>query len=81
MSKSSFTVKCPYCGEENNFTGDNWMDELINDSDQTEIECLHCDYPMVITTHAVYTLEAEPYRELTQGELDKIAENDPLRGY
>ncbi len=61
MSKSSFTVKCPYCGKENDFTGDDWCDGLVDDSDTTELECMHCDYPMDITTHAKYTQEVAPY--------------------
>ncbi len=81
MGKSDFTVKCPYCSKENDFTGDNWCDELIDDSDVTNIECMYCNYPMEITTHAMYTLKVTPYEEPTQEDVDKMAENDPYRNY
>ena len=55
--KSNFTVQCPYCSKENDFSDDNWQDELIDDSDHTYIDCMHCDYPLEIITNAVYTLE------------------------
>lgn len=63
MSKSNFTVKCPYCGKDNDFTDDNWHDDLVDCSGTSDIDCMHCDYPMTIITHAVYTLEVEPYDE------------------
>lgn len=61
MEESNFTVKCPYCGKINDFTGDNWDDKLVDDSDSTIIDCMHCDFPLEITTHATYKLEVEPY--------------------
>ena len=62
MKNSDFTVKCPYCGKINDFVDDDWCDDLIDDSDTTELDCLYCDYPMDITTHAVYKLEVAPYK-------------------
>lgn len=40
MAKSDFTVECPYCGKINDFTYDKWCDDLIDDSDTTELECM-----------------------------------------
>ena len=55
--KSNFTVKCPYCSKENDFSDDNWNDELVDDSGSTYLDCMHCDYPLEIQTNAIYTLE------------------------
>lgn len=55
--KSNFTVKCPYCSKENDFSDDDWRDELIDDSDVSQIDCMHCDYPLEIETNAIYTLK------------------------
>ena len=60
--KSNFTVKCPYCSKENDFTSDNWDDELlayelVDDGCITEIDCMHCNYPLEIKTNAIYILE------------------------
>jgi len=55
--ESNFKVKCPYCSEINDFSGDDWHDELVDDSDHSHIKCLHCDLEIEIITHAVYTLE------------------------
>lgn len=54
---SNFTVKCPYCSKENDFSGDNFCNGLVDDSDNTYLDCMHCDYPLEIETKAVYTLE------------------------
>jgi hypothetical protein len=61
--RSNFKVKCPFCKRVNDFSDDNWHDELVDDSDTTTIECLHCDFPMEITTHAIYTLSVEPLED------------------
>lgn len=76
MTKSDFTVKCPYCEKTNDFSGDDWRDELIDDSDSTEIDCMHCDYPMTITTRAIYILEVEPYIENTSGPREDTPYSD-----
>ena len=55
--KSNFTVNCPYCSKENDFSGDNFDNGLVDDSDNTYLDCLHCDYPLEIETKAVYILE------------------------
>ena len=55
--ESNFKVECPYCSKENDFSGDCWKDELVDDSDSSYIDCVHCDYPMEIQTNAIYTLE------------------------
>ena len=60
MAKSDFKIECPFCKRENDFSDDNWHDELIDDSDVSTIACMHCDFPMEITTHAVYTLSVKP---------------------
>jgi endogenous inhibitor of DNA gyrase (YacG/DUF329 family) len=57
--KSNFTVKCPYCEKENNFTGDNWHDELIDDSSSHIIPCMYCGKDMEIQVDATYTLSVE----------------------
>lgn len=57
MSKSDFTVQCPHCGNTNDFSDEYWNDELVDDSDHTYMECMYCDYPMEIITHATYRLE------------------------
>ena len=54
---SNFTVQCPCCFLENDFIDDNWQDELVDDTDHTYIDCMHCGYPLEIVTNAVYTLE------------------------
>ena len=54
---SDFSVKCPYCGKENDFSGDNWNDELVDDSGDANVDCLHCKKELLIRTHAIYTLE------------------------
>jgi hypothetical protein len=56
-NKSNFTVKCPYCSKENDFTDDNWNDVFVDDSDHTYTDCMHCDYPLEIKTNAIYKLE------------------------
>lgn len=56
---NDFTVKCPYCGSINDFTGDDWHDELIDDSCDHDIPCQKCGKEMVVIVNAVYTLEAE----------------------
>jgi hypothetical protein len=61
MEKSDFKVICPFCKKENEFIDDNWHDELIDDSDTSVIPCMHCDFPMEITTNAVYTLSVDDY--------------------
>ena len=57
--RSDFSVVCPYCGRKNEFVDDNWHDELIDDTEIHDIECLHCGKTMVVEVHAVYTLSAE----------------------
>ena len=57
--KNDFIIKCPYCGKDNDFNDDNWLDELIDTSDHTYTDCMYCDYPMEIITHATYTFEVE----------------------
>lgn len=57
LNQSNFTVQCPYCSKENDFSGDDWRDELVDDSDLSYIDCMHCDYPLQIITNAIYTLE------------------------
>lgn len=61
MAKSNFKIECPFCKKENDFSGDDWHDELIDDSDISEIDCTHCDFPMKITTNATYILSVEAY--------------------
>lgn len=56
--KSDFTVKCPHCGSINDFTGDNWHDELIDDSSSHIIPCMTCNMDMDIDVYAVYALTA-----------------------
>ncbi len=61
--KKQFEVECPYCQSVNDFTEDNWRDELIDTSGSSEIECDSCGQVMKITTEAVYTLTAEKNEE------------------
>ena len=61
MKNDNFTVKCPNCGEINDFSGANWCDSLIYDKDTTILGCMHCSKPMAITTHTSYSLTAEIY--------------------
>ena len=56
--RSNFTVTCPYCGKENDFTGDEWHDELIDDSSTHIFPCLHCHKDMEIEVNAIYSLSA-----------------------
>ncbi len=35
-------VKCPHCKGFNNYTGDYWIDEFLDDSQPTEVECRYC---------------------------------------
>ena len=56
---SDFTVKCPHCGSTNDFTGDNWHDELIDDSSTHILPCMNCSKDMEIEVDAVYTISAE----------------------
>ncbi len=57
--KSNFTVTCPHCNEVNDFTSDNWHDELIDDSTDHYIPCMFCGNEMCIQVVAVYNLIAE----------------------
>lgn len=57
--RSDFTVKCPHCESINDFTGDDWHDELTDDSSSHIIPCIHCGKDMEIEVDAVYTLSAE----------------------
>lgn len=61
--ESNFMVVCPYCGAVNDFTGDNWHDELIDASDTHDIECMSCGKEMVVIVNAIFTLEAEKREE------------------
>ena len=72
QNKSNFKVTCPFCNKETEFIGDNWCDELIDDSDTTHIDCDNCDFPMVITTHATFTFTVEP----VGAEIDPNDENE-----
>lgn len=56
---SDFEVNCPHCSKTNDFTEDNWHDELIDESEDHEIACLHCKKIIMITVHAEYTLTAD----------------------
>lgn len=60
---SNFTVICPFCGKINSFTGDDWSDELIDDSCSHIIPCLHCGKEIEITVNATYILSAEKPEE------------------
>jgi len=55
---SDFTVICPCCKKENDFTGDDWHDELLDDSGIHYIACLHCGKTMAIEVSAIYSLSA-----------------------
>ena len=70
---NTFKVDCPYCKKENDFNEDNWNDELVDDSGDTYVDCMHCEYPMTITTRAVYTLEGST--RLKAGSATKLALN------
>ncbi len=61
--KSDFTVTCPHCKMLNDFYGDNWHDEPVDDNSDHDIQCLHCKKEMKITVHATYRLEAEEIDE------------------
>jgi len=71
--ESNFKVECPYCGKVNEFLGDDWCDELIDDSDTANLECMHCDFPMEIMTDAVYTLKVTPL--MTEKEREDYINN------
>lgn len=53
---SNFTVTCPKCGKVNDFTGDEWHDELVDDTCDHDIPCMHCGKELHIRVDAVYTL-------------------------
>jgi len=57
--KSNFTVKCHYCRMVNDFTGDNWHDELLDDTTGHTIPCMFCGKDLYIVVDAVYTLSLE----------------------
>lgn len=57
--KSNFTVVCPYCEKENDFTGDNWHDEFLDDSQDHFTSCLHCGAEIEISVDATYILSAK----------------------
>lgn len=57
MPLSNFEITCPHCGKISDYTGDNWYDELLDDSEDHEIECLHCGKKNFIRVNATYTLE------------------------
>jgi len=59
MTTSNFKLKCPHCEHPHEFVDDNWRDELIDDSGPSYIDCEGCGKEMMVTTHTVYTLEAE----------------------
>ena len=55
--ENDFTIVCPKCGFENDFTEDNWHDELVDDTQTSEIACMSCGHNMEIETVAVYSLK------------------------
>jgi hypothetical protein len=54
---STFRIECPNCKMVNDFSDDNWNDELIDTSDYTYTNCMYCDHEMTIETLATYKLK------------------------
>lgn len=52
-----YEVVCPHCGGINSFSDDNWHDELLDDSQDHDIDCTSCKKVMVVTVdlHPSYT--------------------------
>ena len=51
----SFVFDCPYCKKENRFFDDEWMDELVDDSQEHPVRCQHCEELMLVEVQATYT--------------------------
>ena len=54
---STFRVECPRCKMVNDFSDDDWTDDLIDTSDYTYVDCMYCHEAMVIETIATYKLK------------------------
>lgn len=55
---SDFTVKCPKCGLTIKFSGDYWLDELLDDSQPTDYICPGCKIDLDIISSLEITLTA-----------------------
>jgi predicted RNA-binding Zn-ribbon protein involved in translation (DUF1610 family) len=58
---NQFSVNCPNCGVYNDFSDDHWNDALIDTSDYTYTNCLHCNEEMIIETTATYKFKILDY--------------------
>jgi hypothetical protein len=54
----AFKVNCPHCGVEQDFTNDDWNDCLVDDSQDHEMNCMHCEKEYMLRVYATYLHEA-----------------------
>lgn len=56
--ETNWNIKCPHCNHQKEYVGDNWLDELIDTMEDTEITCSRCDKVFYVLTEAEYKFSA-----------------------
>lgn len=57
--ESDFTVECPFCGEINDYTDENWIGTATQSDKPTYEVCQFCNEIMVVEVITLYQLNAK----------------------